>query len=91
MPGRLSRHDSYGRPLPHLAEAPSRDVSERTTNARQREHILYRVRAILEEHYPYLLREDVSAEVMVSFRVQRGIIQNDVYVEIRRHYRAEEE
>lgn len=99
MASRLSRHDSYGRPLPHVTEAgrqslprsPSGDVSASTTNLEQRERILHRLRATMEEHYPYLLRRDVSAEVTITFKVVRGTIQDDLYVGIIRHYRQEEE
>lgn len=91
MPGRLSRHDSYGRPLPHLAEAPRHDLSASATNTAQRERILARVAALLDEHYPHLLRRDINAEVTLSFKIQRGTMQGDVYVVVEWHYRAEEE
>lgn len=61
------------------------------TNVAQRERLLHRLRATMEEHYPYLLRRDVSAEVTLTFKVVRGTIQDDLYVGIVRHYRQEEE
>ena len=91
MPGRLSRHDSYGRPLPRLTDAPRQDLAESATNVEQRERIMQRLQATMEEHYPYLLRRDVSAEVTMTFKVVRGMIQDDLYIGIVRHYRQEEE
>ena len=91
MASRLSRHDSYGRPLPHLSQPPRQDMAGSPTNMEQRERILHRLRATLEEHYPYLLRRDVSAEVTIAFKVVRGTIQEDLYVGIVRHYRQDEE
>lgn len=86
----LRRHDSYGRPLPRLTDAPRQDLSASDTNQEQRERIMQRLRATMEEHYPYLLRRDVSAEVTITFKVVRGTIQEDLYVGIVRHYRQEE-
>ena len=85
MPTRLSRHDSYGKPLPRLADAARQDMSASTTNVEQRERLLRRLLATMEEHYPYLLRRDVSAEVTIAFKVVRGTIQDDLYVGIVRH------
>ena len=87
----LRRHDSYGRPLPRLAETPRQDLSASDTNLEQRERIMQRLRATMEDHYPYLLQRDVSAEVTITFKVVRGTIQEDLYVGIVRHYRQEEE
>jgi hypothetical protein len=91
MASRLSRYDSYGRPLPRLTDAPRQDLAASATNLEQRERIMQRLRATMEEHYPYLLRRDVSAEVTITFQVVRGTIQEDLYVGIVRHYRQEEE
>ena len=87
----LRRHDSYGRPLPRLTDAPRQDLAESATNVEQRERIMQRLQATMEEHYPYLLRRDVSAEVTMTFKVVRGMIQDDLYIGIVRHYRQEEE
>ena len=86
MASRLSRHDSYGRPLPRLAEP-----AQSQANEGQRERIMQRLRETMDEHYPYLLRRDVNAEVTITFKVVRGTIQEDLYVGIIRHYRQEEE
>ena len=84
------RHDPYGRPLPR-EEAPTRqELAESPTNRAQRERILRRLQATLEEHYPYLLRSEVNAEVTITFKVARGTIQEDVYIGIVRQYRREE-
>lgn len=88
---RLSRHDAYGRPLPRLTPSTRQDLSGSATNVEQRERLLHRLRATMEEHYPYLLRRDVSAEVTLTFKVVRGTIQDDLYIGIVRHYRQEEE
>ena len=45
----------------------------------------------MEEHYPHLLRPEVSAEVTLTFKVVRGTIQEDVYVGIVRQYRHQEQ
>jgi hypothetical protein len=91
MASRLSRHDSYGRPLPRLTDAPRQDLTASATNVEQRERLLRRLVTTMEEHYPYLLRRDVSAEVTITFKVVHGTIQEDLYVGIVRHYRQEEE
>jgi hypothetical protein len=91
MASRAPRYDRYGRPLPGLADVPPPDLVERTSNALQRERILQRVRDTLDEHYPYLLRDAVSAEVTLSFSVVRGMIQEQLYVGIMRVYRPDEE
>jgi hypothetical protein len=91
MASRLSRHDSYGRPLPHLAEAARQDMTASETNVAQQDRIMHRLRVLLDEHYPYLLRRDVSAEVTITFKVVRGTIQDDLYVGIVRQYRQQEE
>ena len=91
MADRAPRYDKYGRPLPHLAALPPEDLAERTSNAEQRERLLHRVRYALEEHYPHLLRRDVSAEVTIAFTVVRGMIQENMFVGIVRQYRADEE
>ena len=87
----VHRHDSYGRPLPRLTEAARQDLSDSEANLTQRDRLLHRLRATMDEHYPFLLRRDVSAEVTITFKVVRGTIQEDLYVGIVRHYRAEEE
>ena len=89
--GERARYDKYGRPLPHLAPLPPEDLTERTSNAQQRARIEHRVRMVLAEHYPHLLRRDVSAEVRITFTVVRGMIQEDLFVDIRRQYRGEED
>lgn len=91
MPSRSPRYDKYGRPLPHLAALPPEDLAERTSNAEQRERLLRRVQAVLDEHYPHLLRRDVSAEVTIAFTVVRGMIQEHMFVGIVRQYRADED
>ena len=85
------RHDAYGRPLPP-GEAPARQaLAESPTNRAQRGRILHRLQATLEDHYPYLLRPEVSAEVTITFKVVRGTIQEDLSVGIVRQYRPREE
>ena len=85
------RHDRYGRPFPQ-GEAPTRPaLTESPTNLAQRERILHRLQATMQEHYPYLLRPEVSAEVKLTFKVVRGTIQEDVYVGIVRRYHQHEE
>jgi hypothetical protein len=91
MPGPRPRYDRYGRPLPRLADAPRSDLSGSETNVQQRERILRRLSATMDEQYPYLLRPDVSAEVTITFRVVRGTIQDELYVGIVRQYRQGEE
>lgn len=92
------RHDRYGRPLRH-AEAPGPSsgagptrppLEESPTNQAQRARILRRLQDTLEEHYPYLLRPEVNADVTLTFRVVRGTIQEDMHVGIVRLYRREE-
>ena len=87
----MQRHDSYGRPLPRLAERDPQDVSARPANQEQRERILEMVLGMLDEHYPYLLRREVTAEVTLSFTVRAGMIQDDMYVGIVRKYREARE
>jgi hypothetical protein len=83
--------NAYGRPLP-TGEATARPaLAESVTNRAQRERILRRLEATMEEHYPYLLRPEVSADVTITFKVVRGTIQEDVYVGIVRQYRHQEE
>jgi hypothetical protein len=91
MASRLSRHDSYGRPLPHLTDAARQDLAASETNVAQQDRIMHRLRVLMDEHYPYLLRRDVSAEVTITFKVVRGTIQEDLYVGIVRQYRQQEE
>jgi hypothetical protein len=92
MPAPRPRYDRYGRPLPTLAPTPSRrEIMDSETNVGQREHILRRVAATLDDHYPHLLRENVTAEVTVSFKVVRGTLQGEVYVGVLRLYHPEEE
>jgi hypothetical protein len=91
MASRGPRYDKYGRPLPHLAALPPEDLGERTSNAEQRRRLLDRVQTLLDEHYPHLLRRDVSAEVTISFSIVRGMIQEHVFVGIIRQYRANED
>ena len=38
---------------------------------------MQRLRATIKDHYPYLLRRDVSAEVTITFKVVRGTIQEE--------------
>ena len=87
----LQRHDSYGRPLPRLAARDPQDVSASATNQEQRERILQLILGILDEHYPSLLRREVTAEVTISFTVRAGTIQDDMYVGIVRKYRESRE
>jgi hypothetical protein len=84
------RHDRYGRPVPHEEATARQEMAESPTNRAQRERILRRLQATLEEHYPSLLRPEVSAEVTLTFKVTRGTIQEDVYIGIVRQYRREE-
>ena len=83
----LHRHDSYGRPLPRLADTPPQDLTASATNLEQRERIFQLIRGMLDEHYPYLLRREVTAEVTLTFTVRAGTIQDDMYVGIVRKYR----
>jgi hypothetical protein len=85
-----SRYDRYGRPLPTLAMAAPQDMSQSPANHAQREHILLHVRRALEEHYPHLLRRDVTAEVTLTFKVVDGTMQREVFVSIRGQYRTED-
>ena len=92
MASRLSRHDSYGRPLPTLAQAAGQgDTAERPANVEQRERFLALVQGTMEEHYPYLLRRNVTAEVTITFTVVRGVIQDALYLGIVRKYRDGED
>lgn len=84
-------YDRYGRPLPTLADAPVRPLNDSDANTAQRALILRRVEATLEDHYPHLLRSNVSAEVTISFKVVHGTIQGELYVGILRLYRPEED
>ena len=84
-------HDRYGRPLPPAEPAARQALAESPTNRAQRERILHRLQATMEEHYPYLLRPEVSAEVTLTFKVVHGTIQEDVYVGIVRQYRQHED
>ena len=86
----LRRHDAYGRPMPHLTEAEA-DTSARSSNVEQRERLLTLLRTTMEEHYPYLLRRNVTAEVTMTFRVERGVIQDTLYLGIVRKYREGED
>jgi hypothetical protein len=89
---RPQRHDSYGRPLPSLAEAARQaDTSERVSNVEQRERLLELLRTTMDEHYPYLLRRNVTAEVTIRFKVVQGVIQDDLYLSITRKYREGED
>ena len=90
MASRFSRHDAYGRPMPHLTEAEA-DTSERSSNVEQRDRFLELLRSTMEEHYPYLLRRNVTAEVTLTFKVERGVIQETLYLGITRKYREGEE
>lgn len=92
MPAPHPRYDRYGRPLPTLAPTSSRrDMSDIGSNVEQRARILRRVETTLDEHYPHLLKENVSAEVTLSFKVVRGTIQGELYVGILRLYVPEED
>jgi hypothetical protein len=66
-------------------------MSGSEVNVDQRERILHRVQTTLDDHYPHLLRSNVSAEVTISFKVVQGTIQGELYVGILRLYRPEEE
>lgn len=91
MPASRPRYDSYGRPLPTLAEASSwRNMAGSDANMGQRDRILRLVETTLDDNYPHLLRDNVSAEVTLTFKVVRGTIQGQVYVGIVRLYLPEE-
>jgi hypothetical protein len=85
------RLDRYGKPLPSLVDATKRDMSETAANVAQRKRILRRIGAMLDEHYPHLLRGNVTAEITVLFKVLHGTIQQDMRVGILWQYREEEE
>lgn len=91
MAHRSHRHDLYGKPLPSLAETARLSLEDSAANTAQREHLLQRVRDVLDEHYPYLLRRGVHAEVTMTFRVVHGTIQDDLHVGIGRLYRLKDE
>jgi hypothetical protein len=77
------RLDGYGRPLPHLVDAPPRDSQNR-----QQQHLIER---LLAEEYAALLVHGMYAEVTLTFEVSNGMIGTDVYVVRCQQHRMGEE
>jgi hypothetical protein len=80
------RLDAYGRPLPRLIDASTRERGG-AINRRQQELI----ERLLQEEYDALLVQGSYAEVTLSFVVKDGCIATDVYVMRCRQRRTEEE
>jgi hypothetical protein len=91
MMAERARYDKYGRPLPTLVGPLPRDLAASEANLAEQARLLRRIQAKLEEHYPHLLREDVNADVTVSFKIVRGTMQDTAYVGIVWQYLRDEE
>ena len=82
------RYDSYGKPLPTLADARQEGLYDRPFNVQQRRNLL----ALLEEQWRALLRRGEYADVQISFAVKDGMVQAEVTIGVihKRRYEREE-
>lgn len=81
------RYTAYGRPLPHLADPPRRQPVESAVNTQQQALI----ETLLAQVYDALLVPGVYAEVCLTFTIQDGKIQREVYTERREQHRLSDE
>lgn len=82
-----TRLDSYGKPLPELAEAHMQVLFDHVTNQAQR-HFLH---ALVEETCRAVLRRGWYGEVQIGFSVVDGILQPDIRAGLQRTWRAPRE
>jgi hypothetical protein len=88
MPVPQKRYDRYGRPLPSIVETCESSRTDSSANLGQRDRLRHLL-ATLETRYPELLRPDVHADILVSFKVVGGTIQDEWHVRIEHVYRKQ--
>lgn len=77
------RLDAYGRPLPYLTDTPRREPIDLDVNTMQQAFI----ETLLGQVYDALLVPGVYAEVCLTFTIQDGKIQREVYTVRREQHR----
>jgi hypothetical protein len=82
-----ARLDSWGQPLPELAEARQAVLKDTPHNQAMRRllHVL------IEEQMGLLLRRGVHAEVTVGWVIQDGVMQEEIAVTPKRCWRKPRE
>ena len=81
------RLDSYGKPLPGLAENRHRVTLEEPSNQAR----LSLLHALVEDACRAVLREGWHGNVQIRFSVSDGIIQRDIYAGLERQWRTQAE
>lgn len=80
------RYSAYARPLPHLADPPRRQPVDTDVNRQQQALI----ETLLAQAYDALLVPGVYAEVRLTFTIQDGKIQREIYTDRREQHRLAE-
>lgn len=86
-PERRPRLDSYGKPLPELADVREQVLYDHATNETQRRLLL----ALIEDSCRLVLRRGWFGEVRIGVSVVDGVLQPDMRVGLDRIWRAPKE
>lgn len=82
MAERRGRFDSYGRPLPTLADAHEQPLLDSAANLEARRFLQW----LLDDTYRQVLRRGMNVEVEVRFVVADGTIQEQIWVGTQRKH-----